>query len=281
MLQAAINDQGQVSPELRSVFVEVSEHCTLPPLPQVAARALVLVQNPETDFAEMAEVIEKDPALAARVLRIASSAFYVRTNPPTTLQDAVRAVGMSGLRDIIVAAALKPAFDLDDRFHRQLWDHSLATAVAADTVARTTGASRGGVAFICGLLHDAGRLVHHLTNPKAFDELHMAERDEPSMDEREYFGASHDVVASCLAWKWGLDPRISNALIAHHGEPGQNPGLSAHLILGDRIARAIQGDPDEERALSASFLAADLDADPATVVAEVERNLAENRAFFE
>ena len=267
--------------ELRAVFADISEKCTLPPLPQIAARALHLVQDPDTGYADVATVIEKDPALAARVLRMASSAFYVRRVPPDCLRDAIRTLGMGGLRDIIVAAALRPSFDPDDDFHKELWQHLLATGVAAEAIAREMGARRGGPAFICGLLHDTGRLVHHLTAPAAFAELEMADRDAPCPEEGSHFGATHDSVAACLAWKWELDPQISEALMGHHGDPAEAAPLTRQVILGDCVSRVIEGDDEQRAALPALLLSAGLSCDPDRLTDEVRQSVEENRSFFQ
>lgn len=270
--------------DLRTVFVEISERCTLPPLQQVAARAMNLLQDPDASYGDIAAVIEKDPALAARVLRMASSAFYVRRMPPDCLSDAIRTVGLGGLRDVIVAAALRPAFDPDDGFHKRLWHHLLATGVAAEAVARTMGARRGGPAFVAGLLHDTGRLVHHLTDREAFARHDMAHRDDPCPEERSCFGATHDFVAGCLAWKWGLDPRISEALIQHHGSPAHAEPLTKQVILGDLLARAIEAENDEApdaALLEENLQAAGLSVEPEQLMDEIRQTVEENRAFFD
>src|SRR5258708_18788725 len=75
----------------------------LPPMPHVAARAISMVENPDTTAPELTDLLSSDTALAARVLKIANSAMFSRQREITTLNQAIMIIGFKALKGIIVA----------------------------------------------------------------------------------------------------------------------------------------------------------------------------------
>jgi putative nucleotidyltransferase with HDIG domain len=223
--------------DFRAVFYHVAETCDLPPMPAAAARALRLARDPNTTTDVLAKVVRTDPALAARVLTMSRSVLYLRQAPPRTLNDAILTVGFQGLRRILVAASARWAYSANDKVAQSLWAHSLATALAAEELAKLAGdsvATGGGEAFIAGLLHDIGKLIFHVGDPKAYARLGLFD----SANEVELFSATHDVVGSCVAKIWDLDDAIVQAILGHHRTEGASP-LAALVARADRVATEI------------------------------------------
>lgn len=222
--------------DVRATFNRIAETCDLPPMPAAAARALRLARDPDTTTDELAKVVLTDPALAARVLTMSRSVLYLRRTPPKTLREAIVTVGFQGLRRILMAASARSAFSADDRVAQALWAHSLATAIAADELVKAgAGADdAGGDVFIAGLLHDIGKLIFHIADPKAYAQLGVCD----AVKEREFFGATHDLAGACVAEIWGLDDAIVQAILGHHG--GETPSPLAILVgRADLIATEI------------------------------------------
>jgi len=217
---------------MRALFVEISEKCDLPPLPAVALKAMQLARDPDTRAQELAHVVSTDAAIAARVLRISCSAMYVRRQPPRTLEEAILTVGFGGLRKILIAASARSAYRADDAVAEKLWEHSLATALAADELAAEAREARGGPSFIAGLLHDIGRLVMHLSDPEAYARIGHS---EPAREE-ELFGVAHHGIGGCLAENWGLEDDVVEAVLFHHTEASP---LAERVAQADRIAHAM------------------------------------------
>ena len=211
---------------VRTLFSRVAETCDLPPLPAVAMRAMRLARDPDAKADDLARVVSTDAAIAARVLRIARSAIYVRRNAPRSLREAIMTVGFHALRKILVAASARSIYRADDAVAGALWEHALATALAADELSRAAGDAPGGEGFIAGLLHDVGRLVFHLADPAAYASLGHADEHH----EVEVFGVTHAAVGGCLAEQWGLEDDVVEAILFHH-----TPGASR---LGERVAAA-------------------------------------------
>jgi putative nucleotidyltransferase with HDIG domain len=237
MSTAAASPDAAISrDDVRTTFNRIAETCDLPPMPAAAARAMRLVRDPDTTTDELAKVVLIDPALAARVLTMSRSVLYLRRTPPKSLREAIVTVGFQGLRRILMAASARSAFSVDDKVAQALWAHSLATALAADELAKETpdGGAPAGDAFIAGLLHDIGKLIFHVADPKAYAQLGVCD----SAREREFFGATHDLAGACVAEIWGLDDAVVQAILGHHG--GETPTPLAVLVgRADLIATEI------------------------------------------
>jgi HD-like signal output (HDOD) protein len=216
---------------LRELFNRVSESCDLPPLPAVAVRAIALARDPNVGTDQLVRVVSTDAALAARVVSIARSVRYMRREPPRSLDAAIQTVGFQALRRILIAASARAAYRADDAVAQTLWEHALATALAADELARLAGEPRGGNSFITGLMHDIGKLVLHLSDSRNFAAL---DHDDEGR-EHEIFGVTHDQVGACLAEHWGLEDDVVWAILAHHRAPA-DVQLAQRVETADRIA---------------------------------------------
>ncbi|MFT7414410.1 MAG: HD-like signal output (HDOD) protein [Methylophagaceae bacterium] len=131
----------------------------VPMLPEVANKALLLAQNPDSDSIEMAQLIQSDQSLAGHVMRIANSAAYTPMSNLVSLQQAVARLGMGVISEIALAAAIgakmfnTPGYE---DYVSGIWRHALATSLWAKEVARHRR-SNVEVAFLAGLLHSIGR----------------------------------------------------------------------------------------------------------------------------
>jgi HD-like signal output (HDOD) protein len=216
---------------LRELFIKVSESCDLPPLPAVAVRAIALARDPNVGTEQLVRVVSTDAALAARVVSIARSVRYMRREPPRSLDAAIQTVGFQALRRILIAASARAAYRASDAVAQTLWEHALATALAADELTQLAGEPRGGNAFIAGLMHDIGKLVLHLSDNVNFAALDHGDEGR----EQEIFGVTHDQVGACLAEHWGLEDDVVWAILAHHRAPADSK-LSQRIELADLIA---------------------------------------------
>jgi putative nucleotidyltransferase with HDIG domain len=216
---------------LRALFNKVSESCDLPPLPAVAVRAIALARDPNVGSDQLVRVVSTDAALAARVVSIARSVRYMRREPPRTLDAAIQTVGFQALRRILIAASARAAYRADDAVAQTLWEHALATALAADEIAQLAGEPRGGNSFMAGLMHDIGKLVLHLSDSRNFAAL---DHDDEAR-EHEIFGVTHDQVGACLAEHLGLEDDVVWAILSHHRAPA-GAGLAQRIELADRVA---------------------------------------------
>lgn len=218
----------------------------LPALPEVVQDLLDYLRRPEVDVAQVAHRIARDPALAAKLLRVANSSFYGLQGQVATINDALVVLGLRAVRTLVMGAALVAHFrtlaaaDFD---RRAFWAHSAGTALCARVLARERGANAEN-AFTAGLLHDIGRLILAARHPEAYQdvEARRAAHDGYPLDaEREVLGFDHAQIGAVLAARWKFPQEIAAAIAAHHAPADQSDAGLADLIhVADVMAHALE-----------------------------------------
>ena len=215
-----------------------------------------LVDNPRTTAAKLGEVISVDPALAAKVLKIANSAFYGFPAKIGTINLAVVVLGFLtlkhlclsvGIIDVVSANEASGGFSL-----KRFWRHSIEAAVAAQVIARSVRYRITGEAFVAGLIHDIGKLI---MSQKISEEYKAVIAEVKAtcrpmhVVEEEMLGVTHCDVGAWLTHHWNLPPELVEAVAVHHspGVAEVNPRLAiivyaanilAHHVFGGRSAAA-------------------------------------------
>ncbi len=196
----------------------------LPPMPALAVQALQLTKDPKASAKDLQKVIERDQALAARILRIVNSAMFALRAEVSTVSHAVAVLGMDAIRSIIMSASVQQILQTGmakghDLGTRLLFDHSWGAAVAARELAQRTGYSNTEEAFLCGLMHDIGKPVLTKNFPERYSEI-MAEvyGNKAAFHplELQAFGFSHAHVGALVAENWNFPKQFVDAIGSHH-----------------------------------------------------------------
>jgi putative nucleotidyltransferase with HDIG domain len=185
----------------------------------------------------LADVLQRDPALSARVLRLANSAYFRLARPVTEVRaacivlgfDTVRAlaVGLSALDTL--SKSVGSALDLD-----AFWRHSVAVATAAQGITRRAGLEDPGTAFCAGVLHDVGKLLLASVDP---DRWRRAAATGGLEAERAEFGTDHAEVGAWIGERWHFPPEIVEAIGGHHAPAGGAGRWGVVLRLADGVAQ--------------------------------------------
>lgn len=209
--------------ELSALAIRVARTPGLSMLPQITSQVLRLVDNPNASPRQIGALIERDAGLASKLLKIANSVYYGVPGKIKTVPQAISVMGLSAVRSVVVGQAYQQMVAVrgaSKRFDRlAFWQHSLATAVGARTLAKLKGWRDPEEAFLAGLLHDAGRLVMDRFLPHELDQaLTLSfERVAPLIEtEREVLGYTHVEVGDVLAEQWNLPESLRIALRRHH-----------------------------------------------------------------
>jgi len=196
---------------------EVSRLRTLPTLPKLLERVVIALEDPETNFASVAELIEVDQSLTSQMLRLANSAFYNAQGSVSQVSQALVLLGTAVTRSVILSTSV-----LDMRSVAGLpgfWEHSLGCAVAAGAIAKVTGLANPEEATAAGLLHDLGKVVLYKQLPDAF--VHVVETAAATGKaflevEREELGTDHGEIAGWLVEKWRFPACLGEPIMWHH-----------------------------------------------------------------
>jgi putative nucleotidyltransferase with HDIG domain len=209
----------------------------LPLLPGVAMEITSAAAKEDVDTRTIAEMLKRDAALSAHVLRIVNSPLYSPRAQIVSLQQAVARVGAVKIREIALVIACRTGVFKAKGFEPEIdeiFRHSIGTALFAQEIARHT---RNNVedAFLCGLLHDVGRpvllqaLVTLLREAKLF------------VDREAVFGLVselHEAAGSALAKAWTLPETLVNTLAKHHSPCPEGESIPVRIVsLADRFAQ--------------------------------------------
>ncbi len=219
----------------------VSTIGTLPTLPETYNRLQRTLQRPESSLADVARIIEQDPAMSVKILQLVNSAFFGLYTHVESPFRAVNLLGMDTVKALVlgvgifseIAAKQSKLFDIN-----LLWTHSMTTATFAGAIAahETGDKELEDNAFIGGLLHDIGKLLFFSHLLERYEQALTHAQEMPcSMHEAEQqtFGASHDDIGGYLTGLWGLPGTVVEAITFHHRldsypDPSFCPPLIVH-----------------------------------------------------
>ncbi|MCD6326329.1 HDOD domain-containing protein [bacterium] len=215
----------------------LSETHELPALPSIATRVMQITSDPKATLVELRAIIETDESLASKILRFANSALYGRVGMVTTLTSAINLLGFLTIRWLVVTTSAHTLFrrgGKPDNDHIRLWEHALKCAIGARLLAKQLSALRIEEAFICGLLHDVGKLVimeklpGYLTTFCKWGEALDIEFYEV---EADVIGIDHCEVSGSVFENWHFPEVLAEPVANHHTpERAKQNGQLAHIL---------------------------------------------------
>lgn len=240
--------------DAQKVELVLAQIDAIPPLAPIATRILSLTRDSKSNAQQIIDLIRTDPALTARVLSILNRAEHGVRSEVVNIENAVRMLGFETIRQITLAMKVMEVFgdeeipDQNDGFDRtEFWKHCLAVACIARRIALVMqGADAAEEAFVCGLLHDLGKVALQTAMPKTFTRIVRRSNDSRANIadvERAILGIDHTVVGHRLAERWGLPSKLTECVWLHHQLPEALPPSVASgghvqvVHLADTLAR--------------------------------------------
>ena len=221
---------------------------SLPTLPVVANNVIKLTQNPDSTAFEIAEAISQDQSLASKVLKTANSAYYGFPRKITTINYAIVVLGLNNIKNIVLSNAVMGQFPKKAQnllFDREdFWKHSLLCGIFSKKISEHMGIKNSEEIFMCGLLHDFGKLILDTFFQEEFIQaLQLAEESRLTLMEAEnrIFGFNHSGVGALLLRKWSLPPSLVKSVEFHHSpEESLNAFRAASIVhVSDYLCRRI------------------------------------------
>lgn len=211
--------------------------------PQIAQRILVITRNPDFSMREVAECLENDPALAAKILRVVNSSRYGLRHKVTNLRQAASYLGQRSLRLITLTFGLVETLTRGNagQFYTNYWRRTLTTATVASHLSNFHREIRKDDAYTAGLLADVGMLV--LAQFHTEEYLALCESTAHGRDlldaEREKFGFSHAALGARLLQLWDLPDPLVEAVAGHHQVSTCSMPLENAVRAGSLMADAL------------------------------------------
>ena len=200
---------------------------SLPSVPKVAQDLMQQFDSPSSSLESVARNIEKDPVIAAKVLRLANSARFRGSRDSLSIEDAAMRLGFNTLRTLVLASAVTGAFKPSPNFDlKAFWLGSFQVAGICRVLAKQTGAD-SEVAFTCGVMHNIGELLIQTGAPEIAARLNEARSSASgrAANETLQLGFGYPEVGAELARRWHLPAMIQQA-IAFQARPMQTPGVA-------------------------------------------------------
>ena len=216
----------------------------IPPLPNVVMQILKLSNSPSASAKDLVEVMELDPGITAKVLRLCNSAFFGLPQKVTSLQTATVYLGLNEIINMVVMGCFnsfysspQPGYGLEKG---ELWGHSVAVALASWRLANRLNYHDPAAAFTAGLLHDLGKIVLHeyvhqeSERIQSLIELHDLSFAEA---EKKVIGMDHCEVGELVAKKWNLPENLQLAIRYHHAQ--ELEGADVKIMAITHISNSI------------------------------------------
>ena len=206
-----------VSARLKDIILKRlrADSLKLPALPEVAMKCLELVHDPEASFHDVAHLIERDPFIASRLLRLANSPVYGGLSRIGTVEGAVSRVGMKTLVTLLQETAAEQVFVSRDptirNAFRGIWEHCLGVATLSRDLCAHVPTLDASAAYLGGLFHDIGK-------PVVAAMLLEVERGTANGSFvsggvwRRVVDECHREVGSIIAFRWYLPQEVAQAI---------------------------------------------------------------------
>jgi len=233
--------------DLRTTLASIQE---LPALPTLVTEINALLSNPKTTAPELSKLVSRDPALTAKLLKIANSSFFGLPKRLDSVNQSIIVLGFNTVRSIVLCSSVLDVFSKSKSKAKSLsqkdfWAFSVGVAAASRVVARNAGEQKTETFFVTGLLHGVGKMVLDRFLSDHFD-LAMRRSIEKGIPlwqaERETLGVSNAQAGGIMLDLWKLS-RDMSAAVEFQEDPSSAPENfrkgSAYILVGNVLARVL------------------------------------------
>jgi HD-like signal output (HDOD) protein len=231
---------------IRKDLVELVDK--MPAFPQSVHRVIELTSDINSDARALVKVIEHDPVLITKILKMVNSPYFGLADKITSVNHAIVYVGINTIKNLALSTATlgvlprtnKAGFDMD-----AFLLHSLSTATIARIIARRLKVSERDAFdfFLSGLLHDFGKIVFAHFRPDEFKlVLQMAKEKEMPLYEAEQtvFDADHTQIGSLLGERWNLPVQLTSCIKSHHLHDSKESMMIDAVSAADQISKELK-----------------------------------------
>jgi putative nucleotidyltransferase with HDIG domain len=218
----------------------------MPAFPKSVQKILELTRDVNCAPKDLVQVIDKDPVVTVKVLRVVNSAYYSLPNPVTSINHAVVYLGFNTIKNLalsIAAIGILPAENAAGFDGPQYLIHSLTTASIAKQLALRVGGAEPMDCFIAGLLHDFGKVVFAQFMPKEFRlALETSQWNETSLHLalREIIGTDHAFVGAMLVEKWRFPVDLVETIRYQHNPESKDTAMLACVFAANQISKKLK-----------------------------------------
>ncbi|MCZ4312155.1 HDOD domain-containing protein [Comamonadaceae bacterium G21597-S1] len=232
-----------MTPELTQKLAAAVDR--MPAFPRSVQQILELTRDVNCSPKDLVRVIDHDPVVMVKILRVVNSAYYSLPKQITSVNHAVVYMGFNSLKNLalsIAAIGMLPKEGVPGFDAHQYLLHSLTTANIAKMLAPRVGNVDANDCFIAGLLHDFGKVVFAQFMPQEFKQaLMMADWGEVSLYQtlREVIGTDHAVVGGMLVEKWRFPAPLVETIRHQHVDDLLDTEMIACVFTANQISKKL------------------------------------------
>lgn len=200
-------------------------------MPEVYRDIRHLMADPDANIGDYESLVQTDPMLAIRIMRIANSEFFGFNRKADNLYDAISLIGVIQLHDLLLSSlCMRTFYNIPEQVFNfnDFWHHAIQCGIASRSIARLYRIPAGNRFFTLGLLLEIGHAAMYVKAPDlAMDALMESQQKKLAIDkvEHKYFGFDYCQLGAALMNKWHL-PEVYSQIIEHHLRPEQsNPSF--------------------------------------------------------
>ncbi|NDP37160.1 MAG: HDOD domain-containing protein [Rhodoferax sp.] len=218
----------------------------MPAFPKSVQKILELTRDVNCSPKDLVQVIDKDPVVTVKVLRVVNSAYYSLPKQITSINHAVVYLGFNTIKNLalsIAAIGMLPASNAAGFDGAQYLIHSLSTAAIAKQLALRLDDADPMDCFIAGLLHDFGKVVFAQFMPSEFRQaLETSQWNESSLHLalRDVIGADHAVVGAMLVEKWRFPAELVETIRCQFGPEVKDTPMIACVFAANQISKRLE-----------------------------------------
>jgi HD-like signal output (HDOD) protein len=220
----------------------------MPSLPTTVSKVLEVCNNPKASPIDLDRVIQLDPVLMGRVLKLINSAYYSLGTQVTSIVRAIIMLGVNTVKNLALSSAVLDRVSSKKDFRAlnmdAFWRHSLCVGVTAKLIAKTRGIDPKGLEeyFAAGLLHDIGKIpLNNALADEYVQTMSTADRERISLfaAERQILMLDHCEAGGVVSDNWKLTGAIADTVRWHHdldGYSGENADVLRTVAVADFFA---------------------------------------------
>lgn len=230
-----------LNPELAARLTTAVD--SMPAFPRSVQKILDLTRDVNCSPKDLVQVIDKDPVVTVKVLRVVNSAYYGLSNPITSIDHAVVFLGFNTIKNLalsIAAIGMLPSQGLTGFDGQRYLMHSLTTSALARQLAQLLPQADAHDCFIVGLLHDFGKVVVAQFMPTEFKrslELSLWKEVPLHLAVQEVLGVDHTTVGAMLAQKWRFADDLVETIANLHQPERSDTDMMACVVAANQISK--------------------------------------------
>ncbi len=227
-----MNEDIRATAERNAILAKIDTITDLPTIPHVLLEINKMLLDPDVSINRLKDVIEKDQAITAKILKLVNSSFYGSRTKIVDVSQALVILGFGMVRNAIASVAVIDIFRMKQRYDnfdiRDLWKHSIAVAIVSRYIAEKSRRASPHDCFVAGLLHDIGKLIMEEHFRDFFGQVLKLQKEEglSFVDaEKRVLPANHALIGGYLVRKWRFPDHLIEAIERHHEITGEQAAV--------------------------------------------------------